>query len=293
MVTIILSFTLDEFIETAEEQKKEADMKEKQCEPKVSVIYEDIGEHCTDTNTDNALNCGQENTVNRKSNTENESNDLYAEVGSLNSKAPGKTDSESGVSSKIMEDGKSNKENDSNELSLYAEVRSMTDSTETTEPKNDLGFYDEITDAVPNHTFATPTIRHDVASPNLTAGSEKRSEIRHPMLPDPTHVYAKPQKASSMKRARSKRKLIPGLMDVGEVEVDVELDAAGGKETLKKGMTKPQGDRFAIEDLREVLAEFDKELNNNERDRKMLPDFDVNQSESAFEVLQLFLAKYD
>ena len=161
-------------------------------------------------------------------------------------------------------------------LGLYDEVGAVilpsgSKAGSETEPQgNGFGVYDEVS----------------------TNDVEKKEEKIDLLAPDPTHVYAKPQKTNSMKKRPSKRKLLPGLMDVGEVDIDIEEDAAGGRETLERGMTKPYGDRFAIEDLREALVEFDSELNNNKNGQGLL-EFDVNQSESAFEVLRIFLERYE
>jgi hypothetical protein len=219
---------------------------------------------------------------------------------------------ESSISNSAKTDLGGQKLQPSGDASLYDEVRNA-DAADT----KDSG--SENTKAQAGNAF---DLYDEVATPNLPPATDSGSEISQPqgdgfalydevgiqdgltaavtkqevksalLLPDPTHVYAKPQKSSSMKRGPSKRRLMPGLMDVGEVDIDIEEDAAGGKETLQRGMTKPQGDRFAIEELREVLADFDKEGNNNEHG-EMLPDFDVNQSESAFEVLRMFLEKYE
>jgi hypothetical protein len=159
---------------------------------------------------------------------------------------------------------------ESNAFGLYNEIGTIPGSEFSQSQGNDFGLYDEI------------------VTQDLTTGSKKEEKNDLPK-PDPTHLYAKPQK--SLKRDRSKRKLIPGLMDVGEVDIDVEKEAAGGKETLEKGMTKPQGERFAIDELKDVLAEFNKEDNNNEH-HETFPDFDLHQSASAFEVLKIFLERY-
>lgn len=133
----------------------------------------------------------------------------------------------------------------------------------------------------------------EVSTQDSPAKSEKK-EVESVFVPDPSHVYAKPEKKSrSLKRDRvSKKKLIPGLMDVGEVDIVAETEAAGGRETLERGMTKPMGDRFAIEDLKDAIKEFDEEINNNENG-KLLPDFDVNQNKSAFELLVRFFETYE
>ena len=130
------------------------------------------------------------------------------------------------------------------------------------------------------------------ATQTVTTEIEKKEIKNEPPAEPPheaSHLYSKPQKA--MKKKMSKRKLIPGLMDVGEVDIKIEQDAAAGDEILQEGMTKPMGDRFAIEDLRDAVAEFDEELNNNSGEA-VLADFDVDQSDSAFEVLKMFLVKY-
>ena len=172
------------------------------------------------------------------------------------------------------------------------------------QPTND-GIYDEVgaVNAVTNSESKENEPKEkgfelydEVITQDSDTQAKQNEEHNKPLTPqpDPTHVYAKPdKKSSSMRRERSKRKLMPGLMDVGEVDIDIEEEAAGGKETLKRGMTKPQGERFAIEELKEVLAEFDREENNNQENAEVLSDFDVNQSESAFEVLKLFLQRYE
>ena len=188
--------------------------------------------------------------------------------------------------------------------SLYDEVGANSPSKNTKPQQTNDDLYDEIgtvdvdtnSEGKENESQEKGFALYDevITQDDASQVEQKNEEKASPLLqPDPTHVYAKPdKKKSSMKRERSKRKLIPGLMDVGEVDIDIEVEAAGGRETLERGMTKPQGDRFAIEELREILGEFDKEDNNNEHGQ-VLSDFDVNQGESAFEVLRMFLQKYE
>ena len=171
----------------------------------------------------------------------------------------------------------------------------------TAEEENTFGLYDEV--KAPDSTTVSNSVSetsqpepnevglYTDAAENPTADFKEKVETNTTLfVPDPTHVYAKPQKSTSLKRDRSKKKLIPGLMDVGEVSVDIEEEAAGGKETLQRGMTKPQGDRFAIEELKDILAEYDEKNNNNNRD-EVLDDFDINQCASAFEALRRFLER--
>ncbi|XP_028395613.1 uncharacterized protein LOC114519648 [Dendronephthya gigantea] len=187
--------------------------------------------------------------------------------------------------------------------SLYDEVGSPESCSPPSQPQGSVcnGVYDEVC-----HPDKPSTTTNDEIPQNrgdslydeaVTPGSPTKpeeKEVESIFVPDPTHVYAKPdKKASSLKRDRSKKKLIPGLMDVGEVDIDAETEAEGGKETLKRGMTMPMGDQFAIEDLRDTIKEFDEEINNNSENGKMLSDFDVNQNESAFELLVRFCERYD
>ena len=211
---------------------------------------------------------------------------LYDEVSNPDVHAAGKADLESQKSKPDGTVTNSGSENPSaeeeNTFGLYDEVKAPDSTTvsnsgsETSQPEpKEVGLY---TDAADN---------------NPTADFKKKVETNTTLfVPDPTHVYAKPQKSTSLKRDRSKKKLIPGLMDVGEVSVDIEQEAAGGKETLQRGMTKPQGDRFAIEELKDILAEYDEKSNNNNRD-EVLDDFDINQCASAFEALRRFLERYE
>ena len=96
-------------------------------------------------------------------------------------------------------------------------------------------------------------------------------------------------------RRSSKRKLNPAMMDIGEVSADVEVETAEGSEALKMGMTKPIGDRFVFEELKEILHKYDVEDKNNmnERSEAKLDDFDVDQAESAFDTLKRFLQKHE
>ena len=189
--------------------------------------------------------------------------------------------------------------------SLYDEVReaNVTNSdrgSTTAKEDNTFGLYDEVSapDATtvsnPGHETSQPegngvSLYSDVNDSSMITDWKEKMEKETPFVPDPTHVYAKPQKSTnSLKRERSKKKLIPGLMDVGEVSMDIEEEAAGGKETLKRGMTQPQGDRFAIEELKDILAEYDEKTNKQE---EVLDEFDINQCASAFEALRRFLER--
>ena len=85
------------------------------------------------------------------------------------------------------------------------------------------------------------------------------------------------------------------MMDIGEVSADVEVETAEGSEALKMGMTKPIGDRFVFEELKEILHKYDVEDKNNmnERSEAKLDDFDVDEAESAFDTLKRFLQKHE
>lgn len=100
-------------------------------------------------------------------------------------------------------------------------------------------------------------------------------------------VYAKPIRSS-------KRKLNPAMMDIGEVSADVEVETAGGNEALKMGMTKPMGNRFAFDELKDILHKYNEEDKNNmnERSEAKLEDFDVDEGKSAFDTLKRFLQKH-
>ena len=191
--------------------------------------------------------------------------------------------------------------------SLYDEVRDAnvtnSDSGSTTAKEDNIfGLYDEVgapdstTVSNPGPETSQPEgngvgLYSDANESSMITDWKEKMEKETPFVPDPTHVYAKPQKSTnSLKRERSKKKLIPGLMDVGEVSIDVEAEAAGGRETLKRGMTKPQGDRFAIEELKDILAEYDEKTNKQE---EVLEEFDINQCASAFEALRRFLERYE
>ena len=247
-------FGLYEGIGNPESEKSDAQNEQ------VFGVYDEIGNSELDPNV-------KKNLESKKS--QPNGNALYNDIGNLDTANSMKSSSGNAKPQQTNDD-------------IYDEVDAVNAVTNSESKENEpqeKGF--ELYDEVLTHNSATQDKQQEEQNKSPT------------LVPDPTHVYAKPDKKSSMKRERSKRKIIPGLMDVGEVDIDIEEEAAGGKETLKRGMTKPQDERFAIDELKEILGEYDKEQNNNHENGEVLSDFDVNQSESAFEVLKLFLQRYE
>ena len=156
--------------------------------------------------------------------------------------------------------------------------RHPTSSKDTGNATLPLGAYDEVRHELLQHET------HDDSKEEPEEEKKGEPEAEGKMLP----VYAKP-----LRKKISKKIVNPALIDIGEVSGDVEEESAGGRETLKMGMIEPIGDCFAVEAMKEFLDSCIEGNNNIDGSSEgKVVDFDVNQSESAFDVLKCFLEKY-
>ncbi|XP_046855804.1 protein daughter of sevenless-like isoform X2 [Xenia sp. Carnegie-2017] len=161
-------------------------------------------------------------------------------------------------------------------------------STEGDSSTNDGEVSDNVFDEYHDETLYDEIRVDDGKEDKTSLNVEKLPSL---LEPDLSELYTKPTKITGIRRERSKKKLIPGLMDVGEVDVEVEEEFSEGKDTLKRGMTTPSnGKRFAIEEMREFLAESGEKTNNND---EALPDLDLLRCDSAFDALKKLLKKYE
>lgn len=141
-----------------------------------------------------------------------------------------------------------------------------------------MGFYDEV---------RFPPAEGEV---NKEGQKEQKGVVSQAQekTPSTLPIYAKP-----MRKKNSKRVLNPAMIDIGEVSIDVEQESAGGKEVLEKGMIKPIGERFAVDELKALLQKYEEANNNNNgNSEEKVVDFDMNQCETAFDLLRSFLQKY-